>query len=73
MQVSDIWLGHRPRTKAHTLELPKELYRTRAPRARGTFRERLMFRFESDFVRLLAVSVLTFGAVSIVAMWCVFR
>ena len=66
--MSDIWLGQRPRTKPYSLKLPKELYRTRVSRAPGGMRERLMFRFESDFARLLAISVLTLGAVSIVAI-----
>lgn len=71
--MSDIWLGPRPRNRGCGIELPKELYRTRAPRAPGGMREALMFRFENDLARLLAIGVLTFGAVCITAMWVVFR
>lgn len=71
--MSDIWLGARPRTKTYTLELPKELYRNRASKSARTLREKIMFRFESDFARLMAICVLTFGVVSVVAMVCVFK
>ncbi len=71
--MSDMWLRQSPRTKTYRIELPKKLYRSPKGKCRAGSKDALMLRFESDFARLLAVAILTFGAVCVVALWCVFR